>query len=310
MIPRHRLDPRLLRLAAAQHQVVSREQARAFGVSDRVIDRLRAEGLWRPLARGVYCLGEVDWHALAWAGSLLGGDRAVLGLHAAGFLQELIPRAPEPIEVFIGSARRVRQVGPWVFLRKDRLGSGSPTRTGPARTIVDLAETLDEDAVVALVTAGLSRGTTSVQQVMSVLDSCRRHRQRRLLTDLLGEVEEGAESPLEVRYARDVEKSHGLPKAIRQAKPAGTFRTDAWYQDFRVIVELDGRKYHRGLAASRDMSRDNLHRLRGTITLRYGWAHVVGNPCLVATEVASALSAHGWTGVIRPCRRCHRVTDR
>lgn len=114
-------------------------------------------------------------------------------------------------------------------------------------------------------------------------------------------------APWRSDYARDVERGHGLPRAVRQSGPSRRYRSDVWYRDFGVIVELDGRLHHQGLAAFGDMSRDNLHRLRGSITLRFGWAHVAGEPCLVARQVAAALSAGGWNGSLTRCQRCAQV---
>ncbi|MFZ0529608.1 MAG: DUF559 domain-containing protein, partial [Propionicimonas sp.] len=114
----------------------------------------------------------------------------------------------------------------------------------------------------------------------------------------------GVDSPLELRYLRDVERAHGLPRAARRERPAHRFRSDAWYREYGVIVELDGALYHRGLARSTDMTRDNLHRLNGLITLRFAWTHVVGDPCGVARQVAAALSLNRWPGPLHSCPRC------
>lgn len=297
MIPRHHPGPELVRLARAQHHVVSREQALALGLTDRVIQRLTSEGVWTPLARGVYVLGDVvDWLALAWAGTLIGGDRSVLGLEAAGHLQGLVRQPPAQLPVFVGASAHVRRGDPWRFIRADRVGTGAPTRTGPARTVLDLCAERAEDEIAALLAEGINQGITTAAQVRQLLASTRRHPHRRLLESMLTDVAEGSHSALEVRYARDVERAHRLPRAVRQAGPTRRHRTDVWYPAFDVVVELDGHLHHRGLAAFHDMSRDNLHRLRGLVTLRYGWPHVTGQPCLVAGQVGWPSPRRGGQG--------------
>jgi hypothetical protein len=54
-------------------------------------------------------------------------------------------------------------------------------------------------------------------------------------------------SALEFRYVRDVERRHGLPTAIRQARLTAGSRTrylDNLYEEAGVAVELDGRVAH------------------------------------------------------------------
>jgi hypothetical protein len=115
----------------------------------------------------------------------------------------------------------------------------------------------------------------------------------------------GVASPLERRYARDVERAHGLPRSIRGGVVvvAGTRRyRDVRYAKQRTSVELEGLAYHPDDEAARDDGRDNAAVVAGDAVLRYGWAAVVGSPCAVAAEVAAVLRARGWRGQIRPCR--------
>ena len=120
---------------------------------------------------------------------------------------------------------------------------------------------------------------------------------------LLTDVADGVESPLELRYLREVERPHGLPRGKRQHRARGTAR-DVYYSEFATVVELDGRIGHEGAGVLRDMRRDNRSALFGEATLRYGWADVTERPCLVAAEVAAVLSRRGWTDVPRLCSRC------
>lgn len=293
----------LLALSQRQAMTLSRRQILGASVSDRVISRWVAEGRLAPLTRGIYSLGEGGWRQLAWAGVLLGGDTAVLGLASAAYLDGLVREPPEQITVFVGPDAQVRRNERWRFVSSRRVGRGAPPRTWPAKTIVDMAPGLGADALAALVAEALGHQKTSAEGIMTVLDATARNPARTILTEIVTDVGHGARSALEVRYARDVERAHALPPSKRQQGPADKL-TDVWYEAYKLLVELDGRAYHRGVAAWRDMGRDNLHHLLSTATLRYPWIPVATTPCEVAREVAQALTMRGWTGTLRPCRRC------
>lgn len=310
MIPRYRPDPTLQRLASAQAGVLSRTQALGLGVTPRVIERLIGEGVWRPVTSGVYSLGDPQaWLGRAWAGILLGGTSACLGGEAAAYLQGLIPEPPATIAVYIGHAVQRDPRPGWAFIRSSRRSRGEPPRTSIPDTVLDLAPLLDEDALASLLSTAVSRRGTTPARILQALSERARHPTRRLLVAMLADVGSGAQSPLEVRYVRDVERAHGLPKGIRQAHLTYRYRTDCWYREFGVLVELDGRLHHHGPAVGRDMLRDNDHALLGQITLRYGWPAVSGLPCTVARQVAAALVDRGWVGTPTRCPRCLRVPD-
>jgi very-short-patch-repair endonuclease len=73
------------------------------------------------------------------------------------------------------------------------------------------------------------------------------------------------------------------------------------YEDFRTVVELDGRIGHSDEARFRDYRRDNDASVRGHVTLRYGWTDTTTTSCRVAHQVAEVLKVNGWQGRPRPC---------
>jgi very-short-patch-repair endonuclease len=135
-----------------------------------------------------------------------------------------------------------------------------------------------------------------------------RQRHRGLIESILSDVADGAESPLELRYLKDVERAHQLPGGRRQRKRLGLpYCSDVGYDAFQVLVELDGRIGHDGTDRFRDLDRDNRFATLAWLTLRYGWYDVVHRPCLVAFQVASVLINRGWPGLPSRCPRCSAV---
>ena len=311
-----RIDPsdQLLGLAAEQGGVVAAEQLILLGFSLRSAERLVNQRSWARLATGVYHLGvgEPSWDGLAWAGVLLGGPRARLGFEAAGHLWKLVDEPPTDITVLVPHGRPLADRGCWVF-RQERPGArsarspGSPPRTTIEDTVVDLCSQAEAHALPGLLTRAV-QGNTTAQRILARVEDRARVSQRQLLRQVLGDVAQGAESPLELRYLNDVERPHGLPRAKRQVRSRGGKEIrDLRYDDWATIVELDGRVHIAG--RFRDMERDNAALMGGDVTLRYGWPDVTERPCAVAWEVAALLIRRGWTGVPTRCHHCALATD-
>lgn len=314
MHPRHPVPDALRTLAALQDGVLTLEQVVAHGLTPAVVKRLCAQDQWRRLGRGVLLTtaSEPSWLAWAWAGVLLGGDQARLGPESSAHLWGLRP-AVSPVDVLVPYARGCTAAGPWVFRRerptaRPARSTGSPPRLAAADTLLELAAGATEREVVALVTRAAQQRLVTAPRLLADLSERRAHPQRKLLVELLGDVEEGVESGLELHYLRDVERAHGLPKGRRNRYRGGLrYRTDVGYDDYLLLVELDGRLGHEGEGRFRDYRRDNDFAVRSLMTLRYGWYDVVDLPCEVAFQVAPVLMARGWDGVPTRCRRCRRV---
>ena len=84
-----------MRVAAAQHGVVSRDQMRRLGFSEKAIDHSLRSGRAHRVLRGVYALGQPSTergHLMAAA--LACGDGAVLSHRSAGALLGLLDKVP------------------------------------------------------------------------------------------------------------------------------------------------------------------------------------------------------------------------
>lgn len=297
----------LRRLSVVQGGAISRQQVLGHGISDHTMQRFLREGRWKRIAAGVYRTQPANWLQLAWAGVLLGGDGAVVGRRAAAHLYGWLKEPPLPITIYVPDSQRIRRDDRWQFIRSDRLGRGEPPRTRAAQTILDVAATASADELTTLVAEATAFGRLDPADIVRLVADTPMLRNRRQIVETVQAVSLGAMSPLEARYLRDVERAHRLPAPQRQASPTGRYRTDGWYRDYGIIIELDGATHHRGAARTIDLERDNLHRLSGLITLRFNWRMVTTTPCAVAHQVAEALLRRGWLGTPCRCKRCRLV---
>lgn len=309
----------LTRLAQLQDGVVSREQALGHGLAVSAITRLVRDGFWNRITRGIYLTAPVapSWLALAWCGVFLGGDHARVGGRAAAHLHGLLPEAPAQIEVLLPAAVATPRVaGPWYFHRerpgiRQSRSPGAPPRLSIEDTVLDLVCDPDCDARSAanwLTMAVQSRRTTP-QRVLRAAEDRHFLPPRELVRKVLADTLAGARSPIELDYLNLVERAHGIPTGRRQASHRGT-EVDVLYEEFGLVVELDGRLGHEGMGRFRDMRRDNVSTTDGLATLRYGKADVFGVPCEVAQEVDHNLMRRGWQGPGHPCDHCQRVVWR
>lgn len=317
MHQRFEVSDALLRLAVQQSYVVTREQALGLGLSRHTLVRLVRTGHWLRVSSGLFATIPVppSWEALAWGGTLLGGPLARLGPEASGHLYGLVRKPPRPIDVLVPVAAPVRVHGPWRFIReRDGVRSGrspgSPPRLPPECTVLDLAGQWPPGAVVSLVTTAVQKGLTSPDRLRRSLEQRARQKHRDLILGMIAEAQAGVESYLELMYVRTVERPHGLPKGHRQTSNTDLpYERDVTYDEFGLIVELDGRLGHEGEGAFRDMNRDNRHALRDQLTLRFGYFDVTGRPCPVAYQVYLALVKRGYPEPFVRCRNCINVPE-
>ncbi|NDL59053.1 hypothetical protein F7O44_18460 [Phytoactinopolyspora sp. XMNu-373] len=302
------MPPELAELIEQQAGMVSWAQLRAAGVGRAAIRSRR----WRQRHRGVYATfsGPLSREAEIWAGVLRAGPGAVASHQTAAELYGLTERIDDRIHVTVPADRRVRGKIDGVVIHyahrlpKTRHPSKRPPRTRIEDTVLDLVDTSHHPrAVEGWVTQACQKRLTTPERLAEAMAERKKIKWRPMMESMLGDVAEGAHSPLELKYLRSVERAHGLPRGIRQSRPSGAriVWTDVHYKQFRSVVELDGRVGHEGEGQFRDRRRDNRSMADGLWTLRYGHADTFGSPCDIAAEVARVLRSQVWAGEPRPC---------
>ena len=180
-----------------------------------------------------------------------------------------------------------------------------PPRTRIEETVLDLTQAARTfDAGFSWLCQACGSRLTTPDRLLAAMNLRPKVRWRGRLREALGDIGDGAHSALEVRYVRDVERPHGLPRARRQARVIrGRSRIylDNLVDQYRICVELDGQAAHPAAERWRDIQRDNASAADGILTLRYGWADVTQRPCQTAEQIATALRLRGWTGMRTPC---------
>jgi very-short-patch-repair endonuclease len=114
-------------------------------------------------------------------------------------------------------------------------------------------------------------------------------RARRVLE--LADPESGSvlESVLRVRMHLAGIAGFSTQLVIRDDAGRHVLRVDFCFAEARLVVEVDGEKWHQDPA--RDRSRDNALAALGWRVLRYTWAEVVHQPERVLAEIRQALGA-------------------
>ncbi len=250
--------------------MVKRQQALDAGMSDSAIVARIRFGRWRRVHAGVYATftGPITRDAQLWAAVLAAGPGAQLSHQTAAEINRLTDRPSPLIHVTIPANRRITSPeGVIIHLSSAlsvgwRFARGIPPHTFAEETIVDLVHAAtDINDVIACVTGGFGKGKVSESRLKEVAAARKRLRWRGDLDEIILAGAGGAHSVIEYRYDHDVEQAHGLPRAARQVKytkPDGSrgYR-DRYYEKYKLIVELDGKRYHPPEHRGRDQDRDN-----------------------------------------------------
>jgi hypothetical protein len=307
------LPSTLRNFAGYQAGIISRGQALRAGLTEDMIKFRIRSGRWRPIHPGVYATftGTPGRNAQLWAAVLSAGQGAVLSHETAAELLRLADKAAHSIHVTVPRDRHVAAV-PGVSIHRSAravaaaLGGSNPPRTRVEETVLDLTQTAATfDDVCGWVTRAFARDLTDEGKLCAAMRQRNKLRWRADLHELIAAAARGDHSVLEYRYDRDVERAHDLPEPVRQAPfvgaNGGRGRRDRLYQEYGVVVELDGQLAHPAEEQWRDKARDNAAAVAGNQTLRYGWMQVRRDACGTAVEVARVLRVRGWDGWPRAC---------
>jgi very-short-patch-repair endonuclease len=278
---------RLREIAAIQHGVVDRAQARGCGLARHEIEHLVSSGRWEPVGRsGLVLHGtpDTDRHRCALA---LRARTSTLALsHETAAAIWGVPRfSYAPAHVLARNGANLRPIDGVVAHHARRLLPHHVVEidgllvTSPERTIFDLSGTLRPLwRVEDLLEEAWAMRLVSYPSLVAIVEELSGRGQRNVAQLRQLVVQRGpsfvpAESNLERRFHRILADA-GLPPMIRQAQivtsEGWVGRVDAVYPDRMMVVEVDGARWH---STSRRRADDDLRDRRltaaGYLVLRF-----------------------------------------
>lgn len=196
------------------------------------------------------------------------------------------PRAVPAVEV---RTSRWRQAG-------DVVRAGLP-RVRPDAAAVHAALWARSDRQAALLLVGtVQQRLTTPTRLAERLRRVRRHPRRIVVSQVLGDLADGAQALGELGCAR-LCRRRALPVPTRQAVrlgPGGRCYLDAHFEGYGVTVEIDGIAHLEGLAPLEDALRQNALMIGGDLVLRIPLLGLRLAPAAFLDQLARALGERGW----------------
>jgi hypothetical protein len=168
--------------------------------------------------------------------------------------------------------------------------------TTVARTVVDVARTVEFRAGVVTADSALHQKLVTKAELESLLANCGRRRGIQRASQVVTFADSRAESVLE-SIARVVFRDCGLPPPDLQVwvgGPQAVGRVDFLWRQFRTVAEVDGlMKYGNPARAILQLERDTRLRDAGYEVVHLTWHEVTENPDYVATAIRTAFGRAG-----------------
>jgi very-short-patch-repair endonuclease len=289
-------------LLARQDNVASRDQVIEH-VGRAVMRNRLTQGRWQQAACGVVVAhnGPITERQTLWIAVLAAGPGAVCAGLTAAALQSFRGYPPPAVDLLLPQDRRVR-LGKVPGVRLHRTGAlpthhvhhrARPPRTTLARAIVDAAgwASCDDDAR-ALVAAAFQQRLVADFELTDVLAVLTRTPRRGLIRETMNLAKHGAHAISELELVR-ICRRYGLPVPDQQVRRDGRY-LDAYWHEWRLHVEVDGRWHIEVKAWWADMRRQNDLWIAGDRVLRFPAWVVLHRPEEVAAQLRRALLAAGW----------------
>ena len=294
--------------AGRQHGVVARCQLAGAGVRKTTIDSSIGVFL-HPLFPGTFAVGRssVNQHGLWMAGTLCAGPGAVLGYRSAAGLWGF-RRADPPVDV-VRSRHRMRcratvdlggrQVISYLQVRRTRnlperdiaFVQGIPVTT-VARTLLNLSAILPAPDFDRAFLEADRLGLLKDSDLLDCLQRSNGHRGaakfRKAIVQRIPGVT-NLRSVLEVLFLR-LCRDHGITRPETNVRIA-SLEVDCLWREPRLIVELDGYEFHRGMEKlEQDAARSAALAAQGWNVMRLTWRMITTEPEVAAGRVRDALA--------------------
>jgi very-short-patch-repair endonuclease len=244
-------------LIARQFGVITREDAARFGISPSAITRRTQSGEWTRVLPGVYRVtaAPVGLRQTTLAATRWAGDGALVSHATAAVLHGFGEVRSRKVELWLPYPRNLSS--PLVTVhrgtrldRADRATLDGIPITTPARTLIDIAERLENHRLSALMEDLIRRGLVAPDRLAARLDALRRSGRSGCgrLEALLDQRGDGRplESALEaLAWQLIVESGVQLPERQHWVSVTeGRYRLDFAWPDLMLGIECEGYAYH------------------------------------------------------------------
>lgn len=297
-------------VAAGQHCLITRQQARECGLTDREIDGSVYKGVWCFVAPGVLRIVGCpeSWTQSLHAATLSIGDGAFASHTSAGALYRvdgMLRSGEQHVAVTRpmggwGASAVVHHVRGWIEADATVV-EGIPC-TAPEMTLMHLASMVTYDRLEECLDSLLRDGQTSMPRLRWRLGMLvkRGRKGSTMMRELIAARQPGyvpTKSILEAKTARLL-KDNGLPDPIRQHvfHDAGrhVITADFLWLAERVVVECDGHRGHSPRQRrAEDAKKRNWLESRGFRVLVAWWDDVIAGGPLLIPEIRRALGLDG-----------------
>jgi very-short-patch-repair endonuclease len=286
----------LRQVAAAQHGVVARAQLIRHGIAAHAIDRMIRSGRLIVLRRGVYQVGPLPQPRAAMMSAVLRcGEESRVSHRSGAELHGLLAAAHQNVDVTMPRRRRRRieevQVHRVRDLRPDEAMTvdGIPVTT-PARTLLDIAETMSSREVEQALATALRMRLVTPEDVRMIVERHPHHRGAPLLRQLLdaGDAPAFTRSEAEEKLL-EIIRTARLPRPELNATVSG-HEVDFVWRSARLVAEVDGYAFHnsaRSFAA--DRRRDADLAAAGYRVVRFTWDDLTSDRLAAVVRLAQAL---------------------
>jgi len=265
-------------LAARQHNNVTRDQLLELGYGPQAIKYRARAGLLHRVYPGVYGVGKPPTTPLekAAAAVIACGAGAALSHGSAMALWGFAKRWPTTFEVTVQRDRRPRGITVHrsrTIHRRDLTSHLGIRVTTPARTLFDCAPNLSDTALTRAVNDALQSNYLTRSQLAEFLD----RRPSKRLQPFATATDGPTRSEFEDAFLAFCER-YGLPRPKVNTIVAG-HEADAYFEAERLIVELDGWRFHSSRASFEDdRDRDANSLVQGIGTIRLTWERMIAKP--------------------------------
>lgn len=298
------VDHEIAGLAGGQHGVVSREQLRRLGLSDREISLRVERGNLHSLFWGTFSVGHriVGQRGRMLAAYLACGEGTVISHGSAAELTGLWDKQLPVVDVIPPdwSGRKIPGIR-WHRVRlpladeievRDRIPC-----TTPSRILVDMAGRTGWSSMRRLVEQAAILRVLDVEEIDRILARGRRRGAPRLRAILAPWRSSLVRRPvlrsrLEARlFPLLIEEGLPVPRSNVKLRVGGErIEADLLWPEQRLVIETDGKETHgTPMAFQRDRKRDQLLVAAGYRTARITWDQVRVEPAAVVNRIALML---------------------